>query len=128
MQVGNEIRLLSGSIDDIERQFNEMKSRHHVDYGTFYTLDNGSYNRGLRISGRNFTKEDLKHYDAQNTGGGNFMYILGPKQNEFVSDTVYTPNVRTEQDESYLKGHPLTNQQKGIVTHYTAFDNDDDLQ
>lgn len=52
------------------------------------------------------------------------MYILGPKKDVFESDTVYTPNIRTEFDESYLKGHPLENGKKGMVVHYTAEDGD----
>lgn len=127
VQTGNEIRLLSGSIDDINDQFEKMKERNGVDRGTFYTLDNGSYNRGLRIKGRNISSQDLRSYDAQNTGGGNFLYIKGNKQPEYESDTVRTPNIRTINDESYKKGHSVENAQKGIVLHYTAFDNDDDL-
>ena len=127
IKTGNETRLISGSIDDINNEFEEMKKRNNVDRGTFYTLDNGSYNRGLRIKGRNISSQDLRSYDAQNTGGGNFLYIKGNKQPEYESDTVRTPNIRTINDESYKKGHSIENAQKGIVLHYTAFDNDDDL-
>jgi AmpD protein len=31
------------------------------------------------------------------------------------------PNVRTEKDESYKKGHPLRNEIKNIVLHHTAY-------
>lgn len=78
VRVGNELRLLSGSIDNIEAQFEEMKKRNNADSGIFYILDNGSYNRGLRTYDGNFTKEDLKDYDLQNNGGGNFLYIKNP--------------------------------------------------
>lgn len=44
---GNELRLLSGSIENIEQSFEAMKKRNKSSSGTFYTLDNGTYNRGL---------------------------------------------------------------------------------
>ena len=96
-----------------------MKKRNKSSSGTFYTLDNGTYNRGLRTYDKVLTPKDLKNYDAQNTSGGNFMYIKG--QNAFKSDTIWTPNIRTRNSQSYAKGHPLINQQKGIVLHHTAF-------
>ena len=119
VKVGNELRLLSGSIENIEQSFEAMKKRNKSSSGTFYTLDNGTYNRGLRTYDKVLTPKDLKNYDAQNTSGGNFMYIKG--QNAFKSDTIWTPNIRTRNSQSYAKGHPLINQQKGIVLHHTAF-------
>lgn len=127
VRVGNELRLLSGSVKDIDRQFEEMKKRNKADHGTFYTLDNGSFNRGLRTYNGQFTSRDLRKYDNLNAGGGNFLYIkerVTPTP-KFRSDTIWTPNIRTVNDESYKKGHGLTNEQKGIVLHHTAFmDND----
>lgn len=124
VRVGDELRLLSGSIEDIERAFEEMKKRNNATYGTFYTLDNGSYNRGLRTVDGKFTTADLQKYDSQNRGNsGNFLYITG-KNNpvpKFRSDTIFTPNIRTVNSESYKKGYPLTNEQKGVVLHHTAF-------
>lgn len=121
VQVGNELRLLSGSIRDIEAEFEAMKKRQNVDYGMFYTLDNGSYNRGLRTFDKTFTAKDLRNYDEQNSGdSGNFMYIKSNYQ-KFPSDTVLTPNIRTEDSESYKKGHSDVNEQKGVVLHHTAF-------
>ncbi len=120
-QVGNELRLLSGSIRDIETEFEAMKKRQNVDYGIFYTLDNGSYNRGLRTYDKTFTTKDLRNYDEQNSGdSGNFMYIKDNYQ-KFPSDTVLTPNIRTKDSESYKKGHSDVNEQKGVVLHHTAF-------
>ena len=84
-----------------------MKKRNKSSSGTFYTLDNGTYNRGLRTYDKVLTPKDLKNYDAQNTSGGNFMYIKG--QNAFKSDTIWTPNIRTRNSQSYAKGHPLIN-------------------
>lgn len=75
VQVGDELRLLSGSIEDINKSFEDMKRRHHTDRGTFYTLDNGSYNTGLRTYDGILTQKDLKNYDNLNTSGGNFLYI-----------------------------------------------------
>lgn len=127
VRVGNELRLLSGSVKDIDRQFEAMKKRNNAQYGTFYTLDNGSFNRGLRTFNQRLTTQDLKRYDNLNAGGGNFLYLkerLQPRQ-VFRSDTIWTPNVRTVNDESYKKGHGLVNEQKGITLHHTAFmDND----
>lgn len=124
VRVGDELRLLSGSIEDIDRAFEEMKHRNNATYGTFYTLDNGSYNRGLRTIDGRFTTEDLQAYDKQNRGSsGNFLYITG-KSNpvpKFRSDTIPTPNIRTINSDSYKSGHPLTNEQKGVVLHHTAF-------
>ena len=129
VRVGNELRLLSGSIKDIDRQFEEMKKRNKADHGTFYTLDNGSFNRGLRTYNRTLTSKDLRKYDELNSGGGNFLYLQRKKApiQAFRSDTIWTPNVRTVNDESYKKGHGLYNEQKGIVLHHTAF-MDDNLQ
>ena len=129
VRVGNELRLLSGSIKDIDRQFEEMKKRNKVNHGTFYTLDNGSFNRGLRTYNQTLTSKDLRKYDQLNSGGGNFLYLQRKKApiQAFRSDTIWTPNVRTVNDESYKKGHSLQNEQKGIVLHHTAF-MDDNLQ
>lgn len=123
LEAGNERRLVSGSIDDIEKQFNDLKTRHGVESVKIYTLDNGSYNRGLRTRNKKLTAKDLQAYDNQNRGGGNFMYLLNG--NAFTTDTVTTPNIRTVNSESYKQGHPLTNEQKGVVLHHTAFEEDD---
>lgn len=128
VRVGGELRLLSGSIEDIERAFEEMKKRNNATYGTFYTLDNGSYNRGLRTVDGKFTRADLEAYDRQNRGNsGNFLYITGRNNPDprFRSDTILTPNIRTVNSESYKKGFPITNEQKGVVLHHTAFMEDD---
>lgn len=129
VKVGNELRLLSGSVKDIDRQFEEMKKRNKTNHGTFYTLDNGSFNRGFRTYNGVLTSKDLRNYDELNSGGGNFLYLRRKKApaQAFRSDTIWTPNVRTINDESYKKGHGLQNEQKGIVLHHTAF-MDDNLQ
>ena len=48
---------------ELDRQFEEMKKRNKADHGTFYTLDNGSFNRGLRTYNRVLTSKDLRKYD-----------------------------------------------------------------
>ena len=119
MRAGNDFRLVSGSIDDIAAAFDDMKRRNNVPYVTFYTMDNGTFNVALRTKNKKLTSDNLREYDLSNASGGNFLYIL-PNQNAFRSDTTFTKNVRTDQDESYRKGHPLTNQLRGIVNHHTG--------
>lgn len=123
LEAGDERRLVSGSINDIEKQFNDIKKRHGVKTVRMYTLDNGSYNRGLRTKNRVLSASDLKAYDNQNNGGGNFMYLLDKKG--FSTDTVATPNIRTKESESYKRGHSLINERKGVVLHHTAFEEPD---
>jgi hypothetical protein len=60
VKTGNEMRLLSGSVENIRDEFEAMKKRNNVDRGTFYTLDNGSFNIGLRTIDKKLTAEDLK--------------------------------------------------------------------
>ena len=122
-RVGNEYRYLVGSIGQIHQQIESLKREYNVPYVTLYTLDNGSFNQGLRTYDGMLTRQDLLAYDRKNSGGGNFLYIKSPipSPQQFRSDTVLTPNIRTEQSESYLKGHPLQNEVKGVVLHHTAF-------
>lgn len=75
IQAGKEVRLVSGSIDNIRDEIEAMKSRNNVKTVNLYTLDNGTYHSGLRTFDKIFTRDDLLKYDAQNTGGGNFLYI-----------------------------------------------------
>ena len=119
MKAGDEIRLVSGSIDNIKEAFEDLKRRNGVPYVTFYTLDNGTFNRGLRMTDKRLTSQDLHNHDLKNSGGGNFMYLLQNPE-VFKADTTFTKNVRTAEDESYKKGHPLKNQLKGIVNHHTG--------
>lgn len=72
IQAGKEVRLVSGSIDNIRDEIEAMKSRNNVKTVDLYTLDNGTYHSGLRTFDKIFTRDDLLKYDAQNTGGGNF--------------------------------------------------------
>lgn len=75
IKVGDELKLVSGSLDTINNVFESMKKRNNTDRGIFYTLDNGTYARAIRTYDSKLTADDLKDYDLQNTGGGNFLYI-----------------------------------------------------
>lgn len=123
VKAGNKLMLVSGSIEQIDDTIEQLKKQEDVDRVTVYTLDNGSYNRGLRTYDGKFTSSDLRQYDNQNRGGGNFLYIKNeiPRQLQFKSDTIFTPNIRTINSESYRKGHPLTNELQGVVLHHTGF-------
>lgn len=123
IEAGNQLRLVSGTIEYIDKEIEALKKQENVDQVTVYTLDNGSYNRGLRTYDGVFTSKDLKNYDKQNNGGGNFLYVKSeiPREFSFKSDTVLTPNIRTKNSESYLNGHPLKNELQGIVLHHTGF-------
>lgn len=129
IKAGNELRLVSGSVNDINREFEAMKQRNGVRSATFYALDNGTYAKGIRTYDQRITARDLREYDRVNSTGGSFLYITNrtPQQSTFRSDTVWTPNVRTVNDESYKKGHGLVNERKGIVLHHTGFMDDPSL-
>lgn len=123
-QVGdNDFRLVSGSIGQIYNEFERLKREYNLPYIKAYTLDNGSFNYALKTYDQNLTSSDLKQWDGKNNGGGNFLYIKGVKTQpaQFTSDTVWTPNIRTAESDSYKKGHPLQNEVKGVVLHHTAF-------
>lgn len=123
-QVGdNDFRLVSGSIGQIYNEFERLKREYNLPYIKAYTLDNGSFNYALKTYDQNLTSLDLKQWDGKNNGGGNFLYIKGVKTQsaQFASDTVWTPNIRTTESDSYKKGHPLQNEVKGVVLHHTAF-------
>ena len=123
-QVGdNDFRLVSGSIGQIYNEFERLKREYNLPYIKAYTLDNGSFNYALKTYDNTLTSQDLKQWDGKNNGGGNFLYIKGRKTqpSQFVSDTIWTPNIRTVESESYKKGHPLQNELKGVVLHHTAF-------
>lgn len=79
LEAGNERRLVSGSLNDIEKQFNDIKKRHGAKTVRMYTLDNGTYNRALRTKNRIISASDLQAYDNLNSSGGSFMYLLNNK-------------------------------------------------
>lgn len=76
LKCGDEIRLVSGTIEDIAAAHRTMRENHKGKLVRWYRVDNGSYNRGLRTQGRNISKQDLIDYDSQNSAGGNFIYRL----------------------------------------------------
>ena len=69
------IRLVSGSIDDVKKEFERVKELSGQDALNVVVLDNGTYSRGLRTYDNRMTEGDLRSYDAQNTSGGNFLFI-----------------------------------------------------
>jgi len=116
--------LVSGSVDHIKEKFKELKGNNK--YLEAYTLDNGTYSRGLSYKDKNLTPERLKSYDLENTGGGNGLYIMDYKQpvNKYKEEYIENmPNVRTVNDDTYKKGHALKNEVKNIVLHHTAYTN-----
>lgn len=121
ISAGDETRLISGSIENVKNEIEALKKRTKSPYVDVYTLDNGSYNLGLRTTDKKISEYQQARYDALNQGGGHFLYIKEKNPLTFPSDTVWTPNVRTELDESYKKGHGLENEQSGVLLHHTAF-------
>ena len=122
----NTYRILSGPVEKVFADMEQLKEQYNLPYLSTFTLDNGSYNRGLRTRDEVLNSSDLHWYDKQNHGdSGNFLYLIPRSQStQFKSDsTFYNRSLaRTEQDASYQSGHPLQNEMKGIVLHHTAYD------
>jgi len=112
-----------GSLKHIKNEFKKIKG--NSKYVTVYATDNGTYSKGLSFKDKTFTSDRLKEYDALNSGGvaGNVLYIAGTGTTPSRHKVEYyqSPNIRTEKDESYKKGHALKNEMKKIVLHWTAF-------
>ena len=123
-----QMRLAMGSADNIARVFDEFKKEGNYPYLTAFTNDNGAYGPGLRTKSGKITAADLKKYQGANTTGSVFMYMLPGDYNrgantkpKFREVQMSTPNVRTEKDESFRKGHPLKNSQEAVVLHHTGY-------
>lgn len=117
----NEQYLVSGSLDHIKKEFKRIKG--NKKYLNVYTLDNGTYSRGLSYKDKKLTKERLQAYDNENTSGGNGLYIISYDipVNKYSQEVIKNmPNVRTKKDESYKKGHKLKNSAQMIVLHHTG--------
>lgn len=121
--------LVSGSAEDIRNAFKQIKGDNP--YVEAITLDNGSYAMGLRNKNQKITAKELKDYQGSNTTGSAFLYLkpgnysrgtnqVAP-QTQFRDVPMNTPNIRTKNDESFKKGHPLTNEQKAIILHHTGY-------
>lgn len=121
-----ETHLLSGSFKHIKNEFRKIKG--NQPYLTVYSLDNGTYSRGLSYKNKKLTADRLKKYDRENAGGGgNGLYIKNYKTPVYNFEETYQenmPNIRSENDESYKKGKPLKNSIKNIVLHHTAYENE----
>ena len=120
--------LVSGSLNHIKKEFKKFKG--DSKYVEAYTLDNGSYSRGLSTKNGILDSKQLKAYDLENQGpidgsGGNGLYIIEYNQpiSKFREDYVETPNIRTKNDESFKKGHKLKNELKNVILHHTAYTN-----
>lgn len=130
---GKEKMFASGSPEDIANVFKNLKAKGNYPYLTAYTLDNGTYGPGLRTKTGKISTEDLKNYQGANTTGSVFLYLKpGQKAtstkatsqqpvSKFKDVQMTTPNVRTEKDESFKKGHSLTNEQSAVVLHHTGY-------
>lgn len=119
-----EQTLVSGSVSHIKKEFKRLKG--DSKYLEAWSLDNGTYARGLSYKDGKLTKQRLIDYDAENTSGGNGLYIkkYNVPVNKFKETYVYDmPNVRTKKDDSYKAGHKLKNEIKNFVLHHTAYDN-----
>lgn len=117
--------LVSGSAEDIRKAFYSIKGNNP--WVEAVTLDNGSYAMGYRTKKGIITEKELRDYQGGNTTGSVFLYLKpgdylrGSEKKQFKDVQMSTPNIRTEKDESFKKGHSLTNAQKAIVLHHTGF-------
>lgn len=113
--------LVSGSLDHVKSEFKRIKGNNP--YLEVYTLDNGTYSRGLSYKDKKLTKDRLRSYDNENTSGGNGLYIISydTPVNRYQQSVIKgMPNVRTKADASYKKGHKLKNDAQMIVLHHTG--------
>jgi hypothetical protein len=114
--------LVSGSLNHIKSEFKRLKGK--APYLEAWTLDNGTYSRGLSYKDGVLTKDRLKAYDNENISGGSGLYITDYKAPITRYEEKYikgTPNIRTTNSDSYKSGSPLKNEVKNIVLHHTAF-------
>jgi hypothetical protein len=121
--------LVSGSAEDIRNAFKQIKGDNP--YVEAITLDNGSYAMGFRNKNQKITAQELKDYQGSNTTGSAFLYLqpgnytrgtnAGVPKLQFKDVEMTTPNIRTKNDESFKKGHSLTNEQKAIILHHTGY-------
>lgn len=81
IQVGDDVRYVSGSQKMVADVFDEMKAKNGQDWGYFYLLDNGSFALPVTTSKNNITKNMLKKWDGLNTAGGHVMYLTGDTRN-----------------------------------------------
>jgi hypothetical protein len=87
LKAGNETILVSGSINDVVTQFKKLKEKTKTPVEIF-TLDNGSYNLGIRTKDKKITSSDLKEYDNLNSSGGNFLYLLNTDESKKTAPNI----------------------------------------
>ena len=93
VDAGGNLITVSGSIDDIANQIDAIKKKYGVSYVDAYTLDNGTFNSGLRTYDGKFDAETLRRYDLRNSGGGNFIYIKNNDGKKIDSTDVSKPGI-----------------------------------
>lgn len=126
---GKRQALVSGSSTDIIQKFKDFKKDDK--FVRIYSLDNGTYSRGLMKRDKTLSSADLRAYDAQNTTGGTGLYIKEQaldRRGESGADKYKTltfkmPNIRTDTSASFRAGHAIKNEATAIVLHHTAYEN-----
>ena len=96
IKVGDETRLVSGSVRDINNAVQDMKNRHGVEFVEAYSLDNGTYNHAIRTKNKKITKDDWIEYDNRNKGGGHVLYLkrfggMSKRQKAEVGKNIFSP-------------------------------------
>lgn len=82
VQCGSETRIIRGSTNFCINELEQMQKNHRGKQIRVFQLDNGSYNRGLRVKSKTITPKDWEDYDRQNTtaaSGGHGMILLNKK-------------------------------------------------
>lgn len=75
VKVGDEYRLISGSVKNIEDEMNRLKKAYNVDSLQVFNLDNGTFNLGYIPTDNIIDENELRNYDARNKSGGHFLYL-----------------------------------------------------
>ena len=118
IRVGDETRLVSGSVKDINNAIQDMKNRHGVEFVEAYSLDNGTYNHAIRTKNKKITKDDWIEYDNRNSGGGHVLYLkrlggMSKRQKAEVGKNIFSPrglgiqaSMTKMQADAWDKKHP----------------------
>lgn len=118
IKVGDETRLVSGSVRDINNAIQDMKNRHGVEFVEAYSLDNGTYNHAIRTKNKKITKDDWIEYDNRNKGGGHVLYLkrlggMNKRKKAEVGKNIFSPRglgiqatMAKMQSDTWDKKHP----------------------
>ena len=90
VKVGDEYRLISGSVKNIEDEMNRLKKAYDVDSLQVFNLDNGTFNLGYIPTDNIIDENELRNYDAKNQSGGHFLYLkkFGGKKDKFTLENI----------------------------------------